>query len=46
MFLLAAVLLLPLLVPRLPAKSLNAGLFFAAFPVVAFCCMAGVSWSV
>ncbi|MDD1521863.1 MULTISPECIES: amino acid ABC transporter permease [Bradyrhizobium] len=34
--LLAAVLLLPLLVPRLPAKSLNAGLFFVAFPVVAF----------
>ncbi len=35
-FLLAAVLLLPLLMPRLPAKSLNAGLFFFAFPVVAF----------
>jgi general L-amino acid transport system permease protein len=33
---LAAVLLLPLLVPRLPAKGLNAGLFFFAFPVVAF----------
>ncbi len=29
-------LLLPLLIPRLPAKSLNAGLFFIAFPVVAF----------
>src|SRR6201996_3472640 len=35
-FLLAALLLLPLLVPRLPAKGLNAGLFFVAFPVVAF----------
>jgi general L-amino acid transport system permease protein len=35
-FALAAALLLPLLVPRLPAKSLNAGLFFVAFPVVAF----------
>jgi len=35
-FFLAAVLLLPLLIPRLPAKSLNAGLFFIAFPVVAF----------
>jgi general L-amino acid transport system permease protein len=35
-FALAALLLLPLLIPRLPAKSLNAGLFFLAFPVVAF----------
>ena len=35
-FILAAVLLLPLLIPRLPAKSLNAGLFFLALPVVAF----------
>ena len=35
-FLLAALLLLPLLIPQLPAKSLNAGLFFIAFPVVAF----------
>ncbi len=35
-FALAALLLLPLLIPRLPAKSLNAGLFFVAFPVVAF----------
>ncbi|MEY9121294.1 amino acid ABC transporter permease [Bradyrhizobium yuanmingense] len=34
--LLAVLLLLPLLIPRLPAKSLNAGLFFVAFPVVAF----------
>src|ERR1700710_1800912 len=35
-FILAALLLLPLLIPRLPAKSLNAGLFFLAFPVVGF----------
>src|SRR6185437_11860612 len=35
-FLLATLLLLPLLIPRLPAKGLNAGLFFLAFPVVAF----------
>jgi general L-amino acid transport system permease protein len=35
-FLLAGLLLLPLLIPRLPAKGLNAGLFFFAFPVVAF----------
>ncbi|MBU6461794.1 MAG: amino acid ABC transporter permease [Bradyrhizobium sp.] len=35
-FLLAALLLLPLLIPRLPAKGLNACLFFIAFPVVAF----------
>lgn len=50
-FLLAAVLLLPLLIPRLPAKGLNAVLFFAAFPVVAFFLLHGgglqgfgVSW--
>jgi general L-amino acid transport system permease protein len=35
-FALGVVLLVPLLVPRLPAKGLNAGLFFLAFPVVAF----------
>ncbi|RTM14000.1 MAG: amino acid ABC transporter permease [Bradyrhizobiaceae bacterium] len=35
-FVLAVVLLVPLLVPRLPAKGLNANLFFVAFPVVAF----------
>ena len=35
-FFLGAVLLLPLLIPRIPAKSLNAGVFFVAFPVVAF----------
>ncbi|MGV7216065.1 amino acid ABC transporter permease [Bradyrhizobium sp. UFLA05-112] len=40
-FILAAVLLLPLLIPRLPAKGLNAGLFFFAFPVVAFFLMHG-----
>jgi general L-amino acid transport system permease protein len=51
-FLLAALLLLPLLIPPLPAKSLNAGLFFAAFPVVAFFLLHGgglagfgVSWT-
>jgi len=35
-FFLAAMLLLPLLIPRLPAKAINAGLFFLGFPVVAF----------
>ncbi|MBR1220264.1 amino acid ABC transporter permease [Bradyrhizobium sp. U87765 SZCCT0131] len=40
-FLLAAALLLPLLIPRLPAKALNAGLFFLAFPVVAFFLLRG-----
>jgi general L-amino acid transport system permease protein len=40
-FLLAIVLLLPLLIPRLPAKGLNAGLFFFAFPVVAFFLLRG-----
>ncbi|MGB3044578.1 MAG: amino acid ABC transporter permease [Xanthobacteraceae bacterium] len=35
-FLLAALLLLPLLIPRLPAKAFNAALFFLAFPFVAF----------
>ncbi len=35
-FLLAAVLLLPLLIPQLPGKSLNAALFFIALPVIAF----------
>jgi general L-amino acid transport system permease protein len=51
-FLLAAVLLLPLLIPRLPAKGMSAGLFFAAFPVVAFFLLHGgglagfgVSWT-
>jgi general L-amino acid transport system permease protein len=52
-FFLAAVLLLPLLIPRLPAKSLNAGVFFIAFPVVAFFLLHGgglggfgISWTV
>jgi general L-amino acid transport system permease protein len=40
-FILAASLLLPLLIPRLPAKGVNAGLFFAAFPVVAFFLLRG-----
>jgi general L-amino acid transport system permease protein len=51
-FILAALLLLPLLIPRLPAKSLNAGLFFIAFPVVAFFLLHGgglggfgISWA-
>ncbi len=51
-FLLGAILLLPLLIPRIPAKSLNAGLFFLAFPVVAFFLLHGgglsgfaVSWT-
>ena len=51
-FFLAAVLLLPLLIPRLPAKGINAGLFFVAFPVVAFFLLHGggldgfgVSWT-
>jgi general L-amino acid transport system permease protein len=51
-FILAAILLLPLLIPRLPAKGLNAGLFFVAFPIVAFFLLHGggikgfgVSWT-
>ena len=51
-FILAAILLLPLLIPRLPAKGLNAGLFFLAFPIVAFFLLHGgglkgfgVSWT-
>ena len=51
-FLLAALLLLPLLISRLPAKTLNAGLFFIAFPVVAFFLLHGggikgfgIAWS-
>jgi len=51
-FALAALLLLPLLIPRAPAKALNAGLFFVAFPVVAFFLLHGgglkgfaLSWS-
>lgn len=51
-FVLAALLLIPLLVPRAPAKALNAGLFFVAFPFVAFFLLHGgglkgfaVTWS-
>ena len=51
-FILAALLLLPLLIPRLPAKGLNAGLFFVALPIVAFFLLHGgglsgfgVSWT-
>jgi len=51
-FLLAALLLLPLLIPRLPAKGLSAGLFFIAFPIVAFFLLRGgglggfgISWT-
>jgi len=51
-FVLAALLLLPLLIPRLPAKGLNAGLFFIALPIVAFFLLHGgglkgfgVSWT-
>ncbi|MGX9393034.1 amino acid ABC transporter permease [Nitrobacteraceae bacterium UC4446_H13] len=35
-FLLAGLLLLPLLIPKLPTKAFNAALFFLAFPFVAF----------
>jgi general L-amino acid transport system permease protein len=51
-FILAAILLTPLLIPRLPAKSLNAGLFFFALPAVSFFLLHGgglqgfgVSWT-
>ena len=51
-FFLAAILLLPLLIPRLPARGVNASLFFLAFPVVAFFLLRGgglegfgVSWT-
>jgi general L-amino acid transport system permease protein len=51
-FIMAAILLLPLLIPRLPAKGLNAGLFFVAFPIVAFFLLHGgglkgfgISWT-
>src|SRR5260370_5821751 len=35
-FILAALVLLPLFIPRLPAKGVSAGLFFVPFPLVAF----------
>jgi general L-amino acid transport system permease protein len=40
-FLLGAALLLPLLVPRVPYKSLNAVLFFGVFPFVTFFLLVG-----
>ena len=40
-FMLAAILLVPLLIPRLPGKGPNAILFFLAFPVVAFFLLRG-----
>jgi general L-amino acid transport system permease protein len=51
-FIMAGLLLLPLLIPRLPAKGLNAGLFFVALPIVAFFLLHGgglkgfgISWT-
>jgi general L-amino acid transport system permease protein len=51
-FALAAILLLPLLIPRLPGKGPNALLFFVALPAVAFFLLRGgglggfgVSWT-
>jgi len=51
-FIMAAILLLPLLIPRLPAKGLNAGLFFVALPIVGFFLLHGgglkgfgISWT-
>jgi general L-amino acid transport system permease protein len=51
-FFLATILLVPLLIPRLPAKGPNAILFFLALPVVAFFLLRGgglggfgVSWT-
>ena len=50
--LLAVILLVPLLIPRLPGKGPNAILFFLAFPVIAFFLLRGgglggfgVSWT-
>lgn len=40
-FLLGALLLLPLLIPRAPAKVLNSGLFFVAYPIVGFFLLRG-----
>ena len=51
-FILAVLLLLPLLIPRFPAKGLNAALFLVAFPIVAFFLLHGgglrgfgISWT-
>lgn len=40
-FALGALLLLPLLIPRAPAKALNSGLFFLAYPVIGFFLLRG-----
>jgi general L-amino acid transport system permease protein len=40
-FALGAALLLPLLIPRVPYKALNAILFFGVFPIVAFVLLVG-----
>jgi len=40
-FALAALLLAPLLVPKIPGKTLNAALFFLAFPCLAFFLLRG-----
>jgi len=40
-FALGALLLLPLLIPRAPAKALNSGLFFAAYPAIGFFLLRG-----
>src|SRR5437899_978627 len=51
-YLIAVILLIPMLIPRLPGKGINASLFFIAFPVVAFFLLHGgglkgfgVSWT-
>src|SRR5499426_724110 len=38
---LGVALLIPLLIPRVPYKTLNAVLFFGVFPIVAFCLLIG-----
>jgi general L-amino acid transport system permease protein len=40
-YLLGVILLIPLLIPRVPGKSINAVLFFGVFPVVAFFLLVG-----
>ncbi len=40
-FLLGALLLVPLLIPRAPAKALNSGLFFLAYPIIGFFLLRG-----
>src|SRR6202012_1944618 len=42
-FLLGALFSRPLLIPPIPAKGINAGLFFIVFPVVAFFLLHGGS---